>query len=499
VDGAGNVFIADEDNNALKEWSAATQTVSPLVSGLNFPYGVAVDGSGNVFFADTENNAIQELPRAFVPGGALTEGPAAGADALLPVLPSTQPLTGVYAPSSDQSWLTLGSVANGVVNFSFTANTGVPRTAHLTVLGQSIPVTQKATPAFSNLSAPTITYGAATTSIAGTLGTGAPFPTGSVTITLGGVPQPATLQSDGSFAASFDTHALAVTAGGYPISFSYGGDSGYGPATSSSTLTVTPATLTVTATNQSKPYGTAVTPAGTEFTTGAGQLVNGDTVTSVSLASAGYAATATVTAPGPDYPITPSGAVGTGLGNYTISYAPGTLHVIPKALTITANSLTKIYGETVTFAGTEFSTGAGQLVNGDSVSSVTLASAGAPATAAVAGSPYTITATNAQGTGLGNYTIAYAPGTLTVISFSTATTNLQAMVDTAHLAHGIQSSLDSQLQAALAWFNQGDTTDAVSQLGAFINHVSAQSGQQIPADLAGCLIDYAQRIIDAVG
>jgi hypothetical protein len=77
--------------------------------------------------------------------------------------------------------------------------------------------------------------------------------------------------------------------------------------------------------------------------------------------------------------------------------------------------------------------------------------------------------------------------------------NLQAMVDTAHLAHGIRSSLDTQLQAAFALFNQGDTTDGVSQLGAFINHVSAQRGHQIPADLADALIAYAQRIIHAVG
>ena len=35
-------------------------------------------------------------------------------------------------------------------------------------------------------------------------------------------------------------------------------------------------------------------------------------------------------------------------------------------LTVTANSATKTYGDTVTFAGTEFTTGG--LVNGDSVS-----------------------------------------------------------------------------------------------------------------------------------
>src|SRR5258706_1941720 len=67
------------------------------------------------------------------------------------------------------------------------------------------------------------------------------------------------------------------------------------PATATSTaatLTVNPKALTVTATNQNKTYGTAVTPAGTEFTTTG--LINSDTVTSVTLTSGGYCATTTV-------------------------------------------------------------------------------------------------------------------------------------------------------------------------------------------------------------
>jgi len=52
VDSAGNVYIADTFNNAIKEWWAASNTVTTLVSsGLNYPYGVAVDGAGNVYIA----------------------------------------------------------------------------------------------------------------------------------------------------------------------------------------------------------------------------------------------------------------------------------------------------------------------------------------------------------------------------------------------------------------------------------------------------------------
>ena len=54
------------------------------------------------------------------------------------------------------------------------------------------------------------------------------------------------------------------------------------------------------------------------------------------------------------------------------------------------------------------------LVNGDTVTSVTLTSTGAAATATVAGSPYAIVPSAAVGTGLSNYTISYVNGSLTV-------------------------------------------------------------------------------------
>jgi uncharacterized repeat protein (TIGR01451 family) len=144
VDGSGNVYIADTGNNAIKEWSASTQQVTTLVStGGGYPGGVAVDGSGNVYLSDHVTGAVEEMPFAFAGPANFTESASAGWDTLLPVLPSTASLAGIFTPASDQSWLTIGSIANGVVNFSFTANTSrSARTAHITVLGQQITVTQ---------------------------------------------------------------------------------------------------------------------------------------------------------------------------------------------------------------------------------------------------------------------------------------------------------------------------------------------------------------------
>ena len=190
------------------------------------------------------------------------------------------------------------------------------------------------------------------------------------------------------------------------------------PTLNSNVLTVVPADLTIRANSTSKTYGQTVTFNGNEFTTSG--LVNDDAVTSVTLTSAGAAATAGVN--GSPYAIVPSAAVGTGLTNYNIVYTNGSLTVNPASLTITANDRSKVYGQTVSFAGTEFhATG---VLNGDAVASVTLTSAGAASAATVTspGPTYAIVPSAATGTGLGNYTIAYSNGTLTVTPASASVT-----------------------------------------------------------------------------
>jgi sugar lactone lactonase YvrE len=65
VDGSGNVYIADANNNrVLKETlSAGTYTQSVLVSGLSTPAAVAVDGNGDVYIADAGDGLVlKETP-----------------------------------------------------------------------------------------------------------------------------------------------------------------------------------------------------------------------------------------------------------------------------------------------------------------------------------------------------------------------------------------------------------------------------------------------------
>ncbi len=75
VDGAGNVYVADADNDTIREVTSAgvvstlagTEQVSGTNDGtgsaarFNLPYGVAVDSLGNVFVADTYNQTIRQV------------------------------------------------------------------------------------------------------------------------------------------------------------------------------------------------------------------------------------------------------------------------------------------------------------------------------------------------------------------------------------------------------------------------------------------------------
>jgi hypothetical protein len=99
----------------------------------------------------------------------------------------------------------------------------------------------KATPVFSNLSSPTITYRDTPTSLGGTIASGSLIPSGNVSITLDGVTQSVVIDpSTGTFSSSFATDALVVASSPYTITYIYTGDTNFNSvANTSESLMVT--------------------------------------------------------------------------------------------------------------------------------------------------------------------------------------------------------------------------------------------------------------------
>jgi len=80
VDVAGNLFIADKNNQRIRKVDAATGVITTVAGNgtygysgdggpatsaqLNFPYGMAVDAAGDLYIADRQNNRIRKVDAA---------------------------------------------------------------------------------------------------------------------------------------------------------------------------------------------------------------------------------------------------------------------------------------------------------------------------------------------------------------------------------------------------------------------------------------------------
>ena len=207
----------------------------------------------------------------------------------------------------------------------------------------------KATPAFSNLSSPTITFGDTPTFLAGEIGSGSLFPTGNVSITLNAVTQGASIGSDGKFSSSFATGALGVTSSPYTITYSYAGDDNFEAVSpdGTGTLTVNPRPITVKANNAGLIYyGDPLPTFGYTLT---GSFVDSDEAAFAATLS--YELSGTANSDGHrnvgNYSITPSWTYIN--PNYTITLASpgtGTLTIDPRPVTVTANNAGPVnYGD----------------------------------------------------------------------------------------------------------------------------------------------------------
>ncbi len=230
---------------------------------------------------------------------------------------------------------------------------------------------------------------------------GVSIPPGSVQFNLDGNPVGSPVALDSAGQASWTTSDLSI--GSYVVSVEYLGSDPFVAHTSA------PVTHVVTRADQAIDFGAL---AGKTY----GDADFGVSATASSGLAVSFAAAGDCTVSGTTVHIVGAGsctitASQAGDGNY--NPAPDvaqSFDIAKKALTITADDATKLYGQTLSFAGTELSVAG--LVAGDGVSSVTLTSAGQSA-GAQPGS-YEIVPSAALGTRLSNYDIAYRNGTLTV-------------------------------------------------------------------------------------
>jgi Tol biopolymer transport system component len=204
------------------------------------------------------------------------------------------------------------------------------------------------------------------------------------------------------------TCSTGLPAGNHAFTAAYSGTARYAASSGGLLQQVSPASLTITASDATKVYGDPNPPFAVQYD----GFVNGEmaSVLSGSLSIAAPAATSRVgTYTGQ---LVPSGLTS---ANYAITYVNGTLTITPAPITVTVNDATRYYGQ----SNPSFSVTVGALVNGDSATSL-----GTPAfsTLATRTSPVGDYSVSASGLGNPNYTIRYVSGTLHIAPAPTATT-----------------------------------------------------------------------------
>ena len=245
-------------------------------------------------------------------------------------------------------------------------------------------------------------YGAATPALSNTItgfknGQDASVVTGSAT------PTSATSATTGVGTSVIVSTPGTLASGNYTFSYTNG------------TLTINPATLTVTTNASTKVYGDALP----TFSSTVVGLVNSDTTSAATYSTLGTASSNVGT-----YSVTTALTAG---ANYTVGFVAGNLTVTKATLTATAADATKVYGD----ANPALSTNVTGFINGDTAGTalgLTASTANSTATAltSVGTSAITVTAGTAN-----NYNITPVAGVLTITSVPVVIPPVQVKVPVA--------------------------------------------------------------------
>ena len=460
IDAAGDIYIADDTANivyAVYSVISNGTNIWPVIgtgtagytgdngpstaATINAPLDIALDGSSDLFVVDSGNSALREVsyPRtstiAF--GNVLigaTSSPqlqylanAGNTTLSFTSLPFTTTDTLHYNVSVAATTCTGTTVSGGVcdIGYTFTPTAIGPAPAGQSNLfsnsynsQQTVLFSTSGSGGYSTVPLPftllseTEVYGYSFSESFTFTGS---FPaSGSMVFYIGGqtlCSATITNASAGTITCNAPPSGLAF--GSYTVSFTFTStNSYYSSVTGTTTLSVTKEPLTVTVNSFTRPYGTP-NPTFTGTITGA---VNGDNFTIA------FSTTATQFSPVGAYPITatltPVGSAN--LNNYSVTYNPGTLTIIPAGsgggtgLVVTPANATRQYGTpNPPFNGTI--TGA---VNGDNF--IATYSTTATQFSPVGAYPITATLTPVGSANLSNYSVTYNVGTLTITPSTTA-------------------------------------------------------------------------------
>jgi MBG domain-containing protein/Big-like domain-containing protein/centrosomal CEP192-like protein/NHL repeat-containing protein len=368
----GDTFTITYSTTATISSPVGTYAISATVSGPSSGNYVVTVNSGTL--------TVTSAPLTVTVGNATRPYGAAN-----PAFTST--VTGALnGDTFTNTYSTTATVTSPVGTYPINDAVGGPAASNYTI---------QVTPGTLTITTATIALNAAANNATRAYGAANPTFTSTITGALNG----------DTFTITYATTATATSpTGTYPIVPTVSGSAAanYNVTTSNGVLTVTPATLTVTANNATRAYGTA-NPVFTGATAG---LVNGDTVSTT------FSSTAVTNSPVGTYAIVPT--VSGASSNYTVVTVNGTLTITqnPSSLVVNVNSAARPYGApNPNFTGTV--TG---VIPGDDVvvTYVTNATPTSPA------GNYAIGA-NVSGTSAANYIATIHPGTLAITPAATIT------------------------------------------------------------------------------